>query len=334
MGYVTGLDGSSTDGQTERGHQHRARPFHRGTLTARHQPIACNLRRSTPSEQWSHIHHDVAIGVDLLVIQWVATSLPLGSEFSRASLAAVSMPPAPHRTTLSTEGNLIGDGLDGLDGLEDQLRHQPVFVSRGECSPGSSLNRRTNSLKTAPLPWLSRPAVSCWRLARARRSLRVKRGGVVERLPRRLAQGRILLDHADAVERSLHVEDRLLAALQHRVETAQHGHRQDHVAVIGAHVEVAQHIVGDSPYPRSSSGRRCSFSRYFLRWRHAAQSHRSTSAMALLTHRYSTRPAISPAGCNWSASDAPRVPASGTVRTSTPRRRSPLTTALETCSSV
>ena len=32
-----------------------------------------------------------------------------------------------------------------------------------------------------------------------------------------------------------------------RVEAAQHGHRQDHVAVLAADVEVAQHIVGDAP---------------------------------------------------------------------------------------
>ena len=75
----------------------------------------------------------------------------------------------------------------------------------------------------------------------------MKRGGVVERLPRRLAQGRILLDHSGAVERGLHVEDRLLAALQDRVEAAQHGHRQDHVPVLAAHVKIAQNIVGDAP---------------------------------------------------------------------------------------
>ena len=52
-------------------------------------------------------------------------------------------------------------------------------------------------------------------------------GGVVERLPCRLAQGGVLLDHAGVVEGRLHVEDGLLAALQHGVEAAQHGHGQD-----------------------------------------------------------------------------------------------------------
>ena len=72
-------------------------------------------------------------------------------------------------------------------------------------------------------------------------------GDVVERLPRRLTQGGVLLDHAGVVEGGLHVEDRLLAALQHRVEAAQHGHGQDHVAVLAAHVEVAQDVVGNAP---------------------------------------------------------------------------------------
>ena len=72
-------------------------------------------------------------------------------------------------------------------------------------------------------------------------------GGVVERLSRRLAHGGVLLDHAGVVEGGLHVEDRLLAALQHRVEAAQHRHGQDHVAVLAAHVQVAQDVVGDAP---------------------------------------------------------------------------------------
>ena len=33
----------------------------------------------------------------------------------------------------------------------------------------------------------------------------------------------------------------------HGVEALQHDHRQDHVAVLAAYVEVAQHVVGDSP---------------------------------------------------------------------------------------
>ena len=71
--------------------------------------------------------------------------------------------------------------------------------------------------------------------------------GVVEGLSGDLPQGRVLLDDAGVVEGGLHVQDRLLAVLQHRVEAAQHGHRQDHVAVLAAHVEVAQDVVGDSP---------------------------------------------------------------------------------------
>ena len=71
--------------------------------------------------------------------------------------------------------------------------------------------------------------------------------GVVERMARRLAQGGVLLDHAGAVERGLHVEDRLFATLKDSVEAAQHGDRQDHVAVLATHVEVAQDVVGNAP---------------------------------------------------------------------------------------
>ena len=49
------------------------------------------------------------------------------------------------------------------------------------------------------------------------------------------------------VESRLHVEDGLLGRLQHGIEPAQHRHRQDDVAVLAPHVEVAQHVVGDVP---------------------------------------------------------------------------------------
>ena len=71
--------------------------------------------------------------------------------------------------------------------------------------------------------------------------------GVVEGLSRGLPQGRVLLDDARLVEHCLHLEHVLLAVLQHRVQSAQHGHRQDDVAVLAADVEVAQDIVGDAP---------------------------------------------------------------------------------------
>ena len=57
----------------------------------------------------------------------------------------------------------------------------------------------------------------------------------------------VLLDDAGLVEGGFHLQDRLLAVLEHRVESAQHRHRQDHVAVLAAHVQVAQDVVGDAP---------------------------------------------------------------------------------------
>ena len=77
----------------------------------------------------------------------------------------------------------------------------------------------------------------------AQRELR----GVVEGLAGRLPQGLVLVDDARLVERGLHVEHGLLGRLEHRVEAAQDGHRQDDVAVLAADVEVAQDVVGDAP---------------------------------------------------------------------------------------
>jgi len=71
--------------------------------------------------------------------------------------------------------------------------------------------------------------------------------GVVKSLPGGLAQRALLVDDAGDVEQLFRCEHRGLRVLEHGVEPAQHRHRQDHVAVFAAHVEVAQHIVGDAP---------------------------------------------------------------------------------------
>jgi hypothetical protein len=74
-----------------------------------------------------------------------------------------------------------------------------------------------------------------------------KLGGVVEGLTGGLAQGLVLLDDTGTVERGPHVEDGLLGRLQHRVQAAQYGHGEDHVPVLAADVDVAEHVVGDAP---------------------------------------------------------------------------------------
>ena len=53
--------------------------------------------------------------------------------------------------------------------------------------------------------------------------------GVVEGLSRRLPESRVLLDDAGLVEHRLHLEHVRLAVYQHRVQPAQHRHRQDDV---------------------------------------------------------------------------------------------------------
>ena len=70
---------------------------------------------------------------------------------------------------------------------------------------------------------------------------------VVERLAGRLPERSLLLDDAQLVEPSLHVEDGLLGGLEHRVEAPQDGHGQDDVAVLAADVDIAEDIVRDAP---------------------------------------------------------------------------------------
>jgi len=70
---------------------------------------------------------------------------------------------------------------------------------------------------------------------------------VVERLAGRLPQGLVLMDDAGRVHRGLHVQHRLLGRLQHRIQPAQHGHRQDHVPVLAPDVKVPEDIVGNAP---------------------------------------------------------------------------------------
>ena len=74
-----------------------------------------------------------------------------------------------------------------------------------------------------------------------------ERGDVVEGLARRLPQRRVLLHDFSLVERGFHVADGLLVVLQHRIEPPQHRHRQDHVAILAANVQITQDIVRDSP---------------------------------------------------------------------------------------
>jgi hypothetical protein len=71
--------------------------------------------------------------------------------------------------------------------------------------------------------------------------------GVVERLARRLPQRLVLVDDSRFVQRRLHVEHRLLGRLKHRVQAAEHGHGQDHIAVLSPNIEIPQDIIGDSP---------------------------------------------------------------------------------------
>ena len=70
---------------------------------------------------------------------------------------------------------------------------------------------------------------------------------VVEGLPCLLPERLVLVNDACLVERGLHVEHGLFGRLEQRIDPPQHCHGKDDVAVFAAHVEVAEHIVSDTP---------------------------------------------------------------------------------------
>ena len=71
--------------------------------------------------------------------------------------------------------------------------------------------------------------------------------GVVESLLCGTAQCLFLLNHARFVERGFSVQNGFLIFLQHRIQPAQYRHRQNHIPILAAHIDVTQHVVGDAP---------------------------------------------------------------------------------------
>ena len=72
--------------------------------------------------------------------------------------------------------------------------------------------------------------------------------GVVESLTGGLSKRRILIARSCLVSRAVfHVEDGFFGRLKDRVEPSEHHHRQDHVTVFAADIEIAEYVVGDAP---------------------------------------------------------------------------------------
>ena len=62
-----------------------------------------------------------------------------------------------------------------------------------------------------------------------------------------LLQDTILVSYAGVVEPFLFIEHLLLGGFQYGIKAPQYRHGQDDVAVLAAHVEVAQNVVGNGP---------------------------------------------------------------------------------------
>ena len=74
--------------------------------------------------------------------------------------------------------------------------------------------------------------------------------GVVEGLASCIAQRRALGRDARLVEHLFDVEHILFSGLEHRVHAPDDAHRQDHIRVLAALEEIAQHVIGDAPDKR------------------------------------------------------------------------------------
>ena len=71
--------------------------------------------------------------------------------------------------------------------------------------------------------------------------------GVVEVLPCGTAQRAILVRDARAVQRLLHFDHCVASWFKHAVESPQDSERQNNIAILTAHVQVAKHIIGNAP---------------------------------------------------------------------------------------
>jgi hypothetical protein len=122
-----------------------------------------------------------------------------------------------------------------------------AFDSRGIWLRNSNFSRMSWTFGENPSR-IGHEVVSELLLARPRLQVRELEGrGVVKILAGGLAQRLVLIDDLRGIQPGLHLQDGRLGRLQHRVEAAQDGHRQDHVAILAANIKVAQDVVGDPP---------------------------------------------------------------------------------------
>ncbi len=84
-------------------------------------------------------------------------------------------------------------------------------------------------------------------LAAGRQACESEFGCVVERLASRHAQRTVLLYDAMLVEKFFTFQNHVLGGFEHGIEPAQYGEGQDDVAVLAAHVHVAQTVIGNVP---------------------------------------------------------------------------------------
>ncbi len=132
-----------------------------------------------------------------------------------------------------------------IEKLLDQIPQRIRFHQRRDLVPELELVQNLLHIRREPIQ--IRPEIRPQLLRAVHQRLQRKRRRVVERLPRCLLQRHILVDDPRLIQPRMRLQHLLLRRLQHRIQPPDHHHRQDHIAVLSFDIDIAQHIVRDSP---------------------------------------------------------------------------------------
>lgn len=67
----------------------------------------------------------------------------------------------------------------------------------------------------------------------------------------------MLVGDLGCVEMLLHAQHSFFCWLKQSIQTANDRHRQDYIAVLAAHIDIAQHVIGDAPDEIHNGGVGC-----------------------------------------------------------------------------
>ena len=88
----------------------------------------------------------------------------------------------------------------------------------------------------------------CLLLRTAGKVAQTERRCIAKSLSRHVAQCRPLVIDTCCIQLFLHIQDSLFTVLQKSIQTPDDRHRQDHITVLAAHINITQAVVCDTPY--------------------------------------------------------------------------------------